>query len=186
MSRKNQYPRPQFVRSQWENLNGSWEFAFDDADRGILEKWYEPGKHLDREIQVPFVYQCELSGINDQAPHDIVWYKKCFSVENQEEGRELLLHFEAVDYEAVVYVNGQQAGKHTGGYTPFSVNMTPYLVEGEQEVTVRVWDSHTDELLPRGKQFICMGNPEVFGTPTAQASGRACGWNGYLKNVWNM
>lgn len=153
MSRKNQYPRPQFVRSQWENLNGSWEFAFDDADRGISEKWYEPGKHLNREIQVPFVYQCELSGINDQAPHDIVWYKKRFSVEKQEEGKELLLHFEAVDYEAVVYVNGQQAGKHTGGYTPFSVNMTPYLAEGEQEVTVRVWDSHTDELIPRGKQF---------------------------------
>lgn len=153
MSRKDKYPRPQFVRRQWENLNGTWEFAFDDRNRGIAEKWYTPGKYLDKEIQVPFVYQCELSGIHDQAPHDIVWYKKRFSVENQEEGKELLLHFEAVDYEAVVYINGQQAGKHTGGYTPFAINMTPYLVQGEQEVTVRVYDSHTDELTPRGKQF---------------------------------
>lgn len=160
MTAKKEYPRPQFVRKQWQNLNGEWEFAFDDADQGIAEKWYKTEKSLEQRIQVPFVYQCELSGMNERTPHDkeqishdIVWYKKKVNLDRTDQNGEVLLHFEAVDYEAAIYINGQCAGIHTGGYTPFTVNITPYLEEGEQDITVRVYDPHADERIPRGKQF---------------------------------
>ena len=75
MTVRNEYPRPQFVRKEWVNLNGEWQFAFDDDDRGMREKWFAPEKDLGGEIMVPFVYQSELSGIGDRSSHDIVWYK---------------------------------------------------------------------------------------------------------------
>ena len=149
---KTEYPRPQFVRKEWKNLNGTWEFAFDDNDRGIREKWYGKGKSLEKKINVPFVYQSELSGIGDRTPHDIVWYKKSLELE-QRKGYRTILRFGAVDYEAKVYINGKPAGEHSGGYTPFSIDITPYISGKEQEVVLRVYDPHTDEFIPRGKQF---------------------------------
>lgn len=176
MERKTEYPRPQFVRKNWQNLNGEWEFAFDDEDRGVKERWYKGDKAFDRVIEVPFVYQCRLSGICDRKPHDIVWYKKEIYIEDcisnnetcfdkagadikggsglyGERSDEVILHFGAVDYEAWVYVNGHLAGTHAGGYTPFSVDMTPYLREGKQSIVLRVYDPHENEFIPRGKQF---------------------------------
>lgn len=153
MGMKKEYPRPQFVRDAWQNLNGVWQFGFDDEDRGMDEKWYEKGVRLEKEIQVPFVYQSVLSGIGDRSAHDIVWYKKKAEIRKPEENGRVLLHFGAVDYKAWVYVNGCFATSHTGGYTPFSVDITRYLQEDEQEITVRVYDPHTDEFIPRGKQF---------------------------------
>lgn len=153
MTVKNDYPRPQLERSSWQSLNGSWQFAFDDEDVGVKEKWYEEGKVLEQSIQVPFVYQCKRSGIDHQDVHDIVWYKKIFKISEFDEQKEILLHFGAVDYEAQVYVNGHLAVVHEGGYTPFSVNITHYLQEEQQDITVRVYDPHKDEFIPRGKQF---------------------------------
>jgi hypothetical protein len=74
-----EYPRPQFVRRDWLNLNGDWEFAFDDADEGLGAGWKE-GRTLPQRIVVPFAYQTELSGINDQSVHEIVWYARDFDV----------------------------------------------------------------------------------------------------------
>lgn len=152
---KKEYPRPQFRREQWQNLNGQWEFAFDDENKGIMERWYDLGWKLGRTIQVPFVYQCELSGVQERGAHDIVWYKRKFKWEQGQAADTVLLHFEAVDFEANVYINGQYAGGHTGGYTPFTVDITPFLLETaqEQEITVRVYDPHNEERIPRGKQF---------------------------------
>src|SRR5690348_7169153 len=109
-----EYPRPQFVRECWLNLNGEWEFAFDDDDRGCRENWSE-GKKLERSITVPFPYQSELSGINDRSIHEIVWYGRSFEVPEAWRGHDLLLHFGAVDYATTVWVNGQEVGHNRGG-----------------------------------------------------------------------
>lgn len=153
MIRKTGYPRPQFERTDWQNLNGEWEFAFDDEGKGLDEKWYEKGVHLERKIQVPFVYQSALSGIGDRSAHDIVWYKRKAEIARKDSEERVLLHFGAVDYRAQVYVNGKFVVSHAGGYTPFSADITRYLEGDVQEITVRVYDPHADEFIPRGKQF---------------------------------
>ena len=104
-----EYPRPQFVRAEWLNLNGVWEFAFDDTDEGVAAGW-PLGLPLNRQITVPFPYQCELSGINDKSVHDVMWYARDFEVPAHWRGMDVLLHFGAVDYESTVWVNGQEAG----------------------------------------------------------------------------
>lgn len=152
MTVRNEYPRPQFVRNEWNNLNGEWDFAFDDKDCGITEKWYEAGVEFDRKITVPFVYQCSLSGVGQKKSHCIVWYKKQFQQPTVGREERLVLHFGAVDYFASVYLNGQLVAEHAGGHTPFSVDITPYLAEGTQNLAVRVYDPY-DEEIPRGKQF---------------------------------
>lgn len=153
MQTRNEYPRPQLMRKEWQNLNGEWQFSFDDADRGLKEKWYEEGKKLDQVITVPFVYQSSLSGIHDKTPHDIVWYKREFQIENQKENQRVMLHFGAVDYEARIFVNGHMVKEHIGGHTSFSADITEVIKEGTQTLAVRVTDPQKDELIPRGKQF---------------------------------
>src|ERR1044071_947533 len=92
-----EYPRPQFVRNQWLNLNGEWEFAFDDADQGLSLGWSN-GAGLGGRIVVPFPYQSELSGLNDQAIHEVVWYARDVEVPREWLEQDVLLHFGAVDY----------------------------------------------------------------------------------------
>ena len=101
---QNEYPRPQMARESWTNLNGLWDFTFDDQNRGEREKWNERFPAQAREINVPFSYETELSGIGDEAFHPIVWYERVFTV--SETGKRLILHFEGVDYTARVWVNG--------------------------------------------------------------------------------
>lgn len=150
---RNEYPRPQFVRSQWVNLNGEWQFAYDDKNLGLTAGWFEKDSQLDKKIIVPFVYQSELSGIGEREPHDIVWYKRTFTVDEVDKDHQAILHFGAVDYEAQVFINGHLVVQHTGGHTPFAADITPYLEDGIQTVAVRAYDPHTDELIPRGKQI---------------------------------
>lgn len=153
MGNKKEYPRPQFVRENWHNLNGTWQFAFDDHDKGLDERWYDENRDLSGSIEVPFVYQSELSGIGDKTSHEIVWYKREIILDKKECRECVLLHFEAVDFQTQVFLNGQMIGEHTGGYTPFSFDITPYLREGKQTLALRVWDPTYDEEIPRGKQF---------------------------------
>lgn len=161
---RNEYPRPQFVRKEWQNLNGQWNFAFDDENKGTKERWFDDTGKLDQVIQVPFVYQTELSGIDCQEVHDIVWYQKTFDW--QREGRRCLLHFGAVDYHARVYVNGALAGEHTGGHTSFTLDITDLVHDGENNLTVRVEDYHDDEEIPRGKQYWRPGSAGIWYTNT--------------------
>lgn len=150
---RNEYPRPQLVRKEWQNLNGEWEFEFDDGDVGTAEQWFEPGRSFSRRITVPFAYQTKLSGIHDPSFHDWVWYKRTFSVNEAWKGRRIRLHFGAVDYRCWVYVNGQFVGMHEGGNTPFAFDITDRLTWGEEHVAVRVEDPSEDETIPRGKQY---------------------------------
>jgi beta-galactosidase/beta-glucuronidase len=148
---RNEYPRPQFVREKWDNLNGEWDFAFDDANVGLKEKWYCGDKVFEQKITVPFVFQSEKSGIGITQPHEIVWYKKELTIEKKDKKR-YLLHFGAVDYLSDVYVNGQHVLNHEGGHTSFHVDITDWLSE-DNVLVVRVYDPLTDESIPRGKQF---------------------------------
>lgn len=146
-----EYPRPQFVRSEWLNLNGEWEFAFDDANQGRELGW-QYGLPLDKQIIVPYPYQSELSGINDKEVHEVVWYSRSFEVppEWQRES-DLLLHFGAVDYRSTVWVNGQEVGHNQGGHVPFEFDIAPYINQATNRLTVRVEDRQNPRQ-PRGKQ----------------------------------
>lgn len=152
---RQEYPRPQLVRKDWVNLNGTWEFEFDDDNVGLEERWFQTGKHFTKNIQVPFSYQTKLSGIYDMTFHDWVWYRRNFELpEDIANGnKRIILHFGAVDYRAMVYVNEQFVGSHEGGNTTFSFDITTYLKGGQETVTVRAEDPSTDETIPRGKQF---------------------------------
>ncbi|QTN00550.1 glycoside hydrolase family 2 [Sediminibacillus dalangtanensis] len=160
-----EYPRPQFQRKQWLNLNGEWNFAFDDEQIGLTEKWYWnlPGN---RTIQVPFAYQAANSGIGDASFHDVVWYHRTFAIPEEWNGQEIILHFGAVDYRAWVYVNGQQVMYHQGGNVPFSATITHLLREEENDLVVRVEDPSEDTTIPRGKQYWHEQSASIFYTRT--------------------
>jgi beta-galactosidase/beta-glucuronidase len=148
-----EYPRPLLRRQSWLNLNGEWEFAFDDADRGVQDGWCD-GRSLDGRITVPFPYQSALSGVGDKGIHEVVWYARSFTVSpewRQADRHDLLLHFGAVDYRSTLWLNGQEVGHNRGGHVPFTFDVAPYLVEGENRLTLRVEDRQ-DPHQPRGKQ----------------------------------
>lgn len=150
-----EYPRPQFVREgNWINLNGEWDFSFDDADIGLKERWYkkENSKNFDRKIMVPFCFQSKLSGIEDNSFHDIIWYRRVFDIPKKFNDKKVLLHFGAVDYRCFIYLNGECVGSHEGGYVGFSLNITKFL-EGSNVLVVRIEDPSDDLEIPRGKQF---------------------------------
>ncbi|MHB0858081.1 MAG: glycoside hydrolase family 2 protein [Anaerolineae bacterium] len=148
-----EYPRPQFARAEWLNLNGTWGFAFDDREQGIVTGWNQPGHHLAQEIVVPFAFEAPASGIGDPAPHEVVWYRREFDLLEDWSGRRVHLHFGAVDFQADVWVNGQHAGQHRGGYTAFSFDVTDLLNPGTNVLTVRAEDRLTVDQ-PRGKQAL--------------------------------
>lgn len=145
------YPRTQFVRDNWENLNGAWDFAFDDAHCGEREGWYKDFKG-NMTIQVPFTYETKMSGIQDESRHDQIWYRRSFQVDGSRlEKENYLLHFEGSDFITKVWVNGQYVGDHRGGYARFSFDITDVVQDGENELVVKVEDSF-DVQQPRGKQ----------------------------------
>ena len=151
---RKEYPRPQFRRYNWQSLNGEWEFGFGEKE------------NYDRKINVPFSYQWEASGIGDKAVHDTVWYKRTFKIDRENKGKRTLLCFNAADYETDVWVNGNHAIKHIGGFTPFKADITQYLKDGENEITVRCIDT-LETSVPCGKQswtgepFTCFYYPNT-------------------------
>jgi len=150
-----EYPRPQFVRdNNWINLNGEWDFGFDDANIGLKERWYKKGnlKNFDRKITVPFCFQSKLSGIEDNSFHEVIWYRRVFEIPKQFKNKKVLLHFGAVDYKCLIYLNDEYVGSHEGGYIGFSLDVTDFL-EDTNVLVVRVEDPSRDLEIPRGKQF---------------------------------
>ena len=146
-----EYPRPQFVRKEWLNLNGEWEFAFDDANQGLQLGWHD-GRTLPQRITVPFAYQTPLSGINDKSIHEHMWYARSFEVPADWRG-DLLLNFGAVDYSSILWINGQEVGHNQGGHVPFQFDIAPYVKPGVNRLTLRVADKQ-DPGQPRGKQSV--------------------------------
>ena len=150
---RNEYPRPQFVRNNWINLNGEWEFSFDT-------------EAFDKKIIVPYAYQSKLSGINLQEGHEIVWYRRTFDFSEDIKDKKALLHFGAVDYECDVWVNGIHVESHIGGHVGFSIDITHALKVGENEIKVKASDRIEDMEMPRGKQFWKDKSESIFYTRT--------------------
>ncbi|MDD6483335.1 MAG: glycoside hydrolase family 2 TIM barrel-domain containing protein [Clostridiales bacterium] len=148
---RSEYPRPQFVRDAWVNLNGEWDFEIDYTMSGEEKKFFERDS-LNQKIIVPFCPESELSGIGNCDFMPCVWYRRNFDVPKQYEGKDVILHFGAVDYRAVIYINGQKAGEHTGGYTSFSFNITEFLKDDGNYVTVCAYDDTRSLNQATGKQ----------------------------------
>src|SRR3989475_10644346 len=135
-----EHPRPGRMRAEWQTLNGPWECDFDEADRGLAEGWFRGARSLSRSILVPYCPGSRLSGIGDTSPHEVVWYRRRFTVPEAWKARRLWLHLGAVDYEARVWVNGDEVGRHRGGMTPFAFDVPDQLKPGENVRVGRAWD----------------------------------------------
>lgn len=141
-----EYPRPLMTRSEWKNLNGLWNFSTTPRD-GKTPSSYEG------QILVPFCIESSLSGVQTTVGTDsVLWYQRDFSVPRQWNGKRILLHFGAVDWQADVWVNGVKVGSHTGGYAPFTFDITQALNGKSNSLVVRVWDPTDDSYIPHGKQ----------------------------------
>lgn len=147
---RKEYPRPQFEREGWLNLNGEWQFEIDNSLSGEARGLQNAGVDLNQKITVPFCPESSLSGIGNKDFMYGVWYKKKFIATNPK-GR-ILLHFGAVDYKCKAFVNEVFVGEHKGGYVSFSFDITSALKEGENEITVFACDDTRDRLIPSGKQ----------------------------------
>lgn len=148
-----EYPRPLLRRSSYTNLNGYWDYAF-------TRKFKIPEKY-DGQILVPFSPEAVLSGVSRQLmPEEYLWYRRIFIIEGwngRKSGRRLILHFGAVDQACAVYVNGQRAARHTGGYLPFEADITQLVRDGENELIVAVKDLSDTSCHARGKQRLERG-----------------------------
>lgn len=143
-----EYPRPQLKRAEWQNLNGLWEYA-------IVSKTAEQPGQFQGNILVPFAVESALSGVaKSVSPEQKVWYRKSFEVPATWKGQNVILHFQAVDWETTVWVNGKQVGTHKGGSTAFSFDVTKFLKKGSQELVVSVWDPTDTGNQARGKQVL--------------------------------
>lgn len=152
-----EYPRPIMERGEWKNLNGLWNYA-------IIEKGQPMPATFDGEILVPFAVESSLSGVAKRMDDtkELV-YQRSFEVPSAWKGKQVLLHFGAVDWKADVWVNDVKVGSHTGGYTPFSFDVTAALVAKNNKLVVKVWDPTDKGYQPRGKQ---LSNPHgIWYTP---------------------
>ena len=142
-----EYPRPQMVRAQWQNLNGLWQYA-------VTESPEQPAV-WQGGIRVPFAPESALSGVEKPVlPGQTLWYFRTFSINGYDAAKRTLLHFGAVDYACTVFVNGREAGGHTGGYCPFTLDITSFVRAAENELTVAVTDDTDKGDAPRGKQVL--------------------------------
>ena len=141
-----EYPRPDAAREEWLNLNGLWDYSISESDT-------EPA-HWEGKILVPYPVESALSGVKKRVNEkQYLWYKRNFRIPRTWKKREILLNFEASDWETTVWIDGKEAGKHRGGYDPFTINITGSLGKRKNhEVIVRVWDPTDKGFQPRGKQ----------------------------------
>lgn len=147
-----EYPRPQFERKAWMNLNGEWQFEIDHGNSGIFRGMQNTDYILKDKIQVPFCPESKLSGVENVEFMEAVWYKRSFILEPEQLEGDIILHFAAVDYECRVFINGTEAGSHKGGYVSFELDITDKVNVGENQITVYAHDDVRDPLIPRGKQ----------------------------------
>lgn len=147
-----EYPRPQFERTDWVNLNGQWTFEMDFGSSGEQRGWTNT-KGLSKKIMVPFCPESELSGIGYTDFIPCVWYQRNINIPAEWNGKKILLHFGAADYETKVYVDGKMVGEHKGSGSSFNFDITSYVKAGQQaNLVVRVYDNLRGGMQPGGKQ----------------------------------
>ncbi len=135
-----EHPRPDFQRSQWSNLNGTWQFQFDKDNKGLSEGWASKPLSDVQDITVPFPWGSKLSGVKDEA--NVGWYQRKIQVPQEWDGQRVFLVIGASDWHTTVWLDGKKLGDHKGGYTPFDFDLTPYLKPGDkQTLTIRVDDT---------------------------------------------
>ena len=152
---RSEYPRPQFERDNWQNLNGEWDFLFDFGNSGIERELFKTenfAKQDVKKILVPFCPESRLSGIGYTDFIPAVWYHRTVEISEKQLCGRVLLHFGAVDYHSVIYVNETKAGEHKGGYTSFELDITKYLQEGENHIAVYAEDDTRNRFQHVGKQ----------------------------------
>ena len=152
-----EYPRPIMERSDWKNLNGLWKYA-------ITKKGDPTPAAYQGDILVPFAVESSLSGVGKMINEkEELWYQRTFDIPSAWRGKQILLHFGAVDWKAEVWVNDVKVGEHTGGFTPFYFDITSVLNKGNNDLVVKVWDPSDRGEQPRGKQI---ANPHgIWYTP---------------------
>ncbi len=161
---RSEYPRPQFVRNDWLCLNGQWQFEIDHTDDGLDRGLRD--RDLTGEILVPFCPESQLSGVGNTDFMDAVWYRRTVTIPKAWAGREVLLHFQAVDYDAAVWVNGVEVASHVGGWCGFTCDLAGVAAAGEQAtIVVRARDDHHQHK-PKGKQTPYPDNRDCFYTRT--------------------
>jgi beta-galactosidase/beta-glucuronidase len=147
---RSEYPRPQFVRDQWLCLNGEWQFEIDHGDSGVERGLRE--RELAQRIQVPFCPESSLSGVEYTDFMAAVWYRREVAIPADWQGKDVLLHFQAVDYDATVWVNGVEVARHRGGFAPITCELRGIVAPGETAtIVVRARDDHR-AAIPKGKQ----------------------------------
>lgn len=143
-----EYPRPQLVRNDWLCLNGKYDYAVTPLDSAAPSEY-------EGKITVPFAIESLLSGVVRQLyPNELLWYRRKFTLPESFDGKDVLLHFGAVDWQCEVFVNGTAAGSHTGGYCPFTLDITSLIKDGENELVVKVYDPTDKGWQQRGKQVL--------------------------------
>ena len=149
---RTEHPKPQFMRQAWTNLNGLWQFEYDNGLSGEARGMHNPDAQFSMEINVPFCVESKLSGIANTDFINSVWYKREVELTEEQVAGRVILHFGAVDYEAVVYVNGKKVGKHKGGYVSFSFDITDFVTAGKNVITLNAIDDTRHRLVACGKQ----------------------------------
>lgn len=148
---RSEHPEPQFERNEWLNLNGEWEFEVDYTATG-KERSFFTREHLNDRINVPFCPESLLSGVNNKDFMPCVWYRRDIVIPETWAGYDVYLHFGAVDYKSEIYINGISVKKHIGGWSPFKINISPYLKNGINSLFVCAEDDSRDDSHGRGKQ----------------------------------
>ena len=131
MIERNEYPRPQFVRNEWVCLNGKWEFEIDQGDSGLERGLLK--RKLKDHINIPFCPESKLSGICNKDYLNSVWYRRELTIPSEWKGNRILLHFQAVDYDATVWINEEEVGRHRGGFSPFTIDISESIQPGESK-----------------------------------------------------
>lgn len=146
-----EYPRPDFYRPDWLNLNGEWQFEIDNSNSGE-ERGLQNAKSLKGKIILPFAPESELSGVGYKDFIPSVWYKKEVELPKAWDGKRVVFHIGACDYHTKVWANGNYLGEHFGGYTPFKFDITDYISDSKVMLTVCAYDNTRDPNQPSGKQ----------------------------------
>lgn len=149
---RTEYPKPQFERKNWQNLNGEWQFEIDHGNSGESRGLYKADAILNSKINVPFCPESKLSGIEYVDFMSSIWYKREFTLSDSHLSGRVFIHFGAVDYFATIYINGIKCGSHKGGYLSFCFDITEYVTKGLNIVTVHAEDDTRSPIIPSGKQ----------------------------------
>lgn len=163
---RTEHPKPQFMRENWINLNGNWDFKIDYSTSGEAREFFKTDAHFSQTINVPFCPESTLSGIGHTDFMNSVWYRKEIEITEKQLSNLVILHFGAIDYFSTIYVNGQKCGTHKGGYVSFSIDITKYLSVGKNIITINATDDTRSRLIPTGKQSNQYHSYECFYTRT--------------------